>query len=71
MIERPMVEPDVLRELGAIAVELTRLRQNECKHLAVENCGPEIFGKLLEEYRDVVHPIVHITHVPLSREGTP
>lgn len=33
-----------------LTVELTRLRQDECKHLAVENVGPEIFGRLLREF---------------------
>jgi hypothetical protein len=38
-----------LRELCALTVELTRLRQNECKHLAIENFAPELLGKLLAE----------------------
>lgn len=42
--------PEQIQALGAIAVDLTRLRQNECKHLAVENVGPELFGKLVREY---------------------
>jgi len=33
-----------------LTVRLTQLRQNECKHLAIENFGPELFGKLLREY---------------------
>ena len=38
-----------LRELCAVTVELTRLRQNECKHLAIENFAPELLGKLIRE----------------------
>ena len=38
-----------LREIFAMTVELTRLRQNECKHLAVENFAPELLGKLIRE----------------------
>ncbi len=34
-------------EICKLTVELTRLRQNECKHLCVENLGPEIFRGLL------------------------
>ena len=36
-----------LREICAVTVELTRLRQNECKHLCIENFAPELLGKLL------------------------
>ncbi len=42
--------PHPIEELKVIAnltVELVKLRQNECKHLAVENIGPEIWGNLL------------------------
>ena len=38
-----------LRELCALTVELTRLRQNECKHLCIENVAPELLGKLIRE----------------------
>lgn len=38
-----------LRELCAVTVELTRLRQNECKHLCIENFAPELLGKLIRE----------------------
>jgi len=30
-------------------VKLTQLRQNECKHLCIENIAPEIMGKLIAE----------------------
>jgi hypothetical protein len=36
-----------LEAVGKLTMELTRLRQDECKHLCVENVGPEIFGKLV------------------------
>lgn len=38
-----------LRELCRLTVELTRLRQNECKHLCIENFAPELLGKLIRE----------------------
>ena len=38
-----------LRELCTLTVELTRLRQNECKHLCIENFAPELLGKLIRE----------------------
>ena len=40
---------DELRELCTLTVELTRLRQNECKHLCIENFAPELLGKLIRE----------------------
>lgn len=39
--------PDELRVLAELTVELVKLRQNECKHLCVENVGPEIWKALL------------------------
>jgi hypothetical protein len=39
-----------LRVLGDMTVALTKLRQNECKHLCVENAAADIFSKLLEAY---------------------
>jgi hypothetical protein len=40
---------DELRELCALTVELTKLRQAECKHLCIENFAPELLGKLIRE----------------------
>lgn len=37
-----------LEILLALTVQLTRMRQEECSHLAVENIGPDIFGKLVD-----------------------
>jgi hypothetical protein len=39
-----------LKVIADLTVELTRLRQNECKHLCIENLAPEIFGKLVGAY---------------------
>jgi hypothetical protein len=36
-----------------LTVRLTELRQNECKHLAIENFAPELFGNLLRECRNL------------------
>lgn len=47
MIERIPLPTEELRVLADLAVELVKLRQNECKHLCIENIGPEIWGKLL------------------------
>lgn len=41
-----------LRELCELTVRLTTLRQNECKHLCIENIAPEILRKLLDELRN-------------------
>lgn len=43
-IPRPIEE---FRALCDLTLELTRLRQNECKHLCVENVAPEILNNLL------------------------
>ena len=44
------VSPEELREISRLTCALTRLGQDNCAHLCVENVGPEIFGKLLREY---------------------
>lgn len=45
---RVSLYPHELAVVERLTVELTRLRQNECAHLAIENIGPEIFGKLVD-----------------------
>ena len=36
-----------LHEICLLTARLVELRQNECKHLCIENVGPEIFHSLL------------------------
>lgn len=43
------MDTEELRELCTLTVELTRLRQNECKHLCIENFAPELLGKLIRK----------------------
>ena len=43
------MDTDELRELCTLTVELTKLRQAECKHLCIENFAPELLGKLIRE----------------------
>jgi hypothetical protein len=45
-----------LRILADLTFRLVQLRQNECKHLCIENTAPEILAKLINallhrEYR--------------------
>lgn len=40
---------DEFKELCALTVELTKMRQAECKHLCIENFAPELLGKLIRE----------------------
>lgn len=40
-----------LREICLLVVELTRLRQEECKHLSVENFAPDLFRELVAALR--------------------
>jgi hypothetical protein len=49
MSNETVMSIEELRELCALTVELTRLRQNECKHLCIENFAPELLGKLIRE----------------------
>lgn len=38
---------ETFKALCDLTLKLTELRQNECKHLCIENIGPEILGKLI------------------------
>ena len=46
-VERMPLPIEELKVIATLTVELVKLRQNECKHLAVENIGPEIWRNLL------------------------
>ena len=48
-----------LHEVCELTVKLTTLRQNECKHLCIENIAPEIFRKLLGELHIHKSGLVH------------
>ena len=58
-----------LRELCALTVELTKLRQNECKHLCIENFAPELLGKLIRERQGLgAQPMATCAdHWPIAR----
>lgn len=47
-IDRMPFPPEELRVLADMAVKLTELRQNECKHLIIENFAPRLWQNLLE-----------------------
>ena len=42
--------PADLKVIADLTLALTVLRQNECKHLCIENAAPEMFGKLVSAY---------------------
>lgn len=37
-----------LEVICSLTVQLTRMRQDECKHVAIENFSPELFEKLVD-----------------------
>ena len=39
-----------LQIIANMVVELTKLRQQECKHLSIENYAPELFVNLINAY---------------------
>ncbi|WP_206445521.1 hypothetical protein [Pseudomonas aeruginosa] len=47
-------EPENLAVLADMTVRLLELRQNECKHLVVEDSAPILFGKLVGSYLDAL-----------------
>lgn len=53
-----------LKVIAGMTVKLTELRQNECKHLCVENIAPEIFGNLIKELKHkvkIIDPMLELT----------
>lgn len=44
-----LVSCDELEIVSDLVVRLTEQRQNECKHLAIENFSTELFARLLHE----------------------
>ena len=42
-----------LEQICKLTVELTRHRQNECKHLKIEYYAPNLFNDLLERFAGV------------------
>lgn len=55
------ITTEELHEICELTVKLTALRQNECKHLSVENVAPEIFRSLLISLNDLKSGLVCIT----------
>lgn len=45
--ERIELPRGTLEVLADLTVRLTKLRQDECKHLCIENSAPELWGNLL------------------------
>ncbi len=54
-----------LRELCTLTVELTRLRQAECKHLCIETFAPQLLGNLIKE-RIRAEQAVEISAEPIA-----
>lgn len=49
-----------LKQVCALTVKLTELRQRDCPHLCIENFAPEVFAKLCAAYAE-----------PFNFEGVP
>ena len=62
-----MIELEELKAICDLTCKLTELRQNECKHLSVENVAPEIFAKLLGELSTVKSGVYRLS----GAEGHP
>jgi len=41
------ISNEQLQIVSNLTLQLVKLRQNECKHLSIENSAPEIFRNLL------------------------
>jgi hypothetical protein len=52
--------PEELSHICQLTFELVRLRQNECKHLCIENTAADIFGRLLNAYACMDRPLVAV-----------
>lgn len=59
-----MMSAEELRELCKLTFELTRLRQNEYKHLAIDSFAPQLLGKLIRERHEIDFPQTRSEHLP-------
>lgn len=62
------VTVEELRELCELTIQLTKLRQNECKHLCIENIAPDILRKLLDELRNHKRGFDHYSDCAMHNE---
>ena len=62
------VTVDELRELCELTVQLTKLRQNECKHLCIENIAPDILRNLLDNLRNHKRGFDHYSDCAVHNE---
>lgn len=62
------VTVDELRELCKLTIQLTKLWQNECKHLCIENIAPDILRKLLSEIRNHKRGFNHYSDCAIHNE---
>jgi hypothetical protein len=61
-IERMPLPVEELKVIADLTVRLVQLRQNECKHLCIENIGPEIWRNLL--MATYPPPMMHVSGEP-------
>lgn len=43
----PEITPDELRVIADLTAKLIELRQNECKHLSINDSAPDLFERLI------------------------
>lgn len=48
---------EILKILCDYAVEMVRIRQNACPHLATENIGPDMLERVIRAYCEGLNPI--------------
>ena len=44
------ISTEELQQLTDLTVRLIQLRQDQCKHLSIEDIGPHVFHRLLSRY---------------------
>ena len=64
-----LVSLDELRLVSDLTIDLTRLRQEHCKHLCIENYAPELFHKLLTRMTMHKQGVLIMDEGGLSKEG--
>jgi hypothetical protein len=47
-----LISTDELKLILDATIELTKLKQGVCKHVAIENAAPEIFRNLIDAYSE-------------------
>ncbi len=51
-----LVSDEEMQIIMNATIKLTKLRQNKCEHLSIENCAPDIYRNLMKAHIEAFQP---------------